>query len=154
MSTASTSLNFVCPRCLAVNRVPGDRRADHPVCGKCRATLLSPYPLDLTHDNFERFVTRTSLPVLVDFWAPWCGPCRAMAPQFISAAEQLFPDFILAKLNTEAEPTLASSWRIQGIPCLVLLQSGREVARQSGLMNAPQIAQWARDAYRNSAPRS
>jgi len=135
-------MNVVCHQCLAVNRVPETRLHDGPICAKCKTVLLPTHPIDLTDASFSKFVTRTQLPVLVDFWASWCGPCRMMAPEFAKAAGQLSPRMILAKLDTEAAPQSAGQFSITGIPTLILFQQGQEIARQSGAMNAQQILQW------------
>jgi thioredoxin 2 len=135
-------VNLVCSNCLAVNRVPEERFADRPICGKCKQPLLPSHSVELTDASFEKFIGRTDLPVLVDFWATWCGPCRMMAPAFEEAAAMLSPRAILAKLDTDAAPRTASQYEISGIPTLILFRGGSEVARQSGAMNARQIAQF------------
>ena len=138
-----TKLNFVCPSCSSVNRVPESRLNDQPVCGKCKQTLFPDHPVELTDANFQTFVTRTDIPVIIDFWAAWCGPCRMMAPAFAAAAAQLTPRILLAKLDTDSASRTASAFDIQGIPCLIAFRQGREIARQSGAMSTPQIVQWA-----------
>ncbi|MBL8479346.1 MAG: thioredoxin TrxC [Sterolibacteriaceae bacterium] len=134
----------VCPNCRAPNRVPADRLADGGTCGKCKSPLFRGEPLELDAASFEAQVGRSEIPVLVDFWAPWCGPCRAMAPAFAAAARELEPEFRLAKLNTEEEQQLAAHYGIRSIPTLILFHHGREVARQSGAMNAAELTRWAR----------
>jgi thioredoxin 2 len=133
----------VCPQCSAANRVPSERAGDDPVCGKCGAPLLAGTPIALDQTRFERFVTRSDLPVVVDFWASWCGPCRVMAPQFEQAARQLKGQAVFAKVDSDANPTLSSRFQIRSIPTMVMFRNGAEVKRQSGAMQAPQIVGWA-----------
>ncbi|HRP25427.1 MAG TPA: thioredoxin TrxC [Thauera sp.] len=137
------SLHIVCPHCHGINRVPGNRLGEAPSCGRCHQALFDGAPAALTADSFARHVERNDLPVLVDFWAPWCGPCKMMAPQFQQAAGMLEPRVRLAKLNTEAEQSLAARYGIRSIPTMVLFHGGREIARQSGAMGAQDIVRWA-----------
>jgi thioredoxin 2 len=136
-------MNIVCPHDGAVNRVPAERLGDNPRCGKCHQPLFEARPLELSGANFDRYAGG-ELPLLVDFWAPWCGPCRAMAPAFEKAAALLEPRMRLAKVNTEDVPEVANRFGIRSIPTLILFSAGREVARQPGALTSPeQIARWA-----------
>ena len=135
-------MQLVCPHCSTLNRVPDDRLRDDPVCGKCSQPLLDGHPVALTDGQFERFIAKSELPVVVDFWAEWCGPCRAMAPQFAQAAQQLKGRALFAKVDTDANPQASVRNRIRSIPTLVLYRGGQEVQRQSGVMSAQDLTRW------------
>jgi thioredoxin 2 len=135
---------IVCPTCATANRVPIDRIADRGKCGRCGSQLFQAQPVVLTAANFEAHAGRSDIPLLVDFWAPWCAPCTRMAPAFAAVAPELEPEFRLGKLDTEAEPIIANRFGIRSIPTLALLFNGKEIARQSGAVPAGAIAQWAR----------
>lgn len=139
----SDSLHIVCPHCDTVNRVPAPRLADRPTCGKCGRELFTGQPLELNSANFLHHITRNDIPVLVDFWAPWCAPCRSMAPAYAQAAARLEPALRLAKLDTEQAQELAARYAIRSIPTLALFRQGREIARQAGAMSEAGIVGWA-----------
>ena len=132
-------VHIACAACGATNRVPAARLAESPSCGRCGAALLPGEPLELTDANFEQVAARTGLPLVVDFWAPWCGPCRMMAPAFAQAAAQLQGRALLAKVNSDENPGLSARYGIRSIPTLVRLEGGREVNRVSGALPAGQI---------------
>ncbi len=135
-------MELACPHCLAVNRVPDARLAEGPKCGQCGTPLLPGHPVELTAAGFDRFIAKAGLPVLVDFWADWCGPCKMMAPVFQQVAGELASQVRFAKVDTEAHPQVSMRHHIRGIPTLILFRNGAEVARTSGALDAFALKRW------------
>jgi thioredoxin 2 len=140
----SDSYHIVCPHCSSVNRIPSQRLGENPICGQCKQGLFTGHPAELTEGTFSRHISRNDIPVLVDFWAPWCGPCKTMIPIFKHAAVLLEPHARLVKVNTEQEQALAGRYNIRSIPTLALFKNGKEIARQAGVMSADDLVQWVR----------
>lgn len=136
------NLHIVCPQCRRTNRIPGDRISDVPKCGACKSPLLDGRPVEADRDTLAENVKHNDIPVVVDFWAPWCGPCRAMAPAFSQVAQDMATRARFVKVNTEAEPALANLYGIRGIPTLIVFRGGKEVGRTSGAMDAAQLEAW------------
>ena len=135
---------LTCPNCLSRNRLPDEKLFDQPTCGRCRSELFTGEPIEVDGAQLSAHMSKSDLPVLVDFWAPWCGPCQMMAPEFKKAAGVLEPRVRLLKLDTEAHPECGATFNIRSIPTLVLFKSGKEVARQSGAMSSQQLQGWVR----------
>ena len=146
MSTeaATAVVRAVCPHCHKTNRVPAERLADTPVCGGCKQPLLEPRPFALTEANIDKHLEHSDLPLVIDFWAPWCGPCKQIAPVYERSAAELETRARLAKVNTDEQPGLAARFGIRGIPTFVIFKGGREAARTSGAMDLGRFLDWVR----------
>lgn len=147
----SENLHIVCPHCDGINRVPQTKLAAGGQCGACHKPLFNGEPLSLNQTRFQRHVSKSDLPLLVDVWAPWCGPCKMMSPIFAQAAEQLEPEMRLVKINSEQEQALSAQLAIRSIPTLLVFKQGKEVARSSGAMDLPNLLSWAREQVRQHA---
>ena len=139
LSASGEAIEIVCPACQATNRIPARRLRDRPVCGRCRERLVIDHPVEVTDENFEQFVRDCALPVLVDFWAPWCGPCRVVAPELEQVAREGRGELVVAKLNSDENPRTSSRYGIRAIPTMVLFTGGEERKRLQGAMRAAQI---------------
>ncbi len=140
----NTPVHVVCGHCQSVVRVPSDRLGQAPTCPQCHQALLDGQPINLTAADFNQHLQRNDLPLVVDVWAPWCGPCKTMAPQFAVAAQSMATEARFAKLNSDEAPELASRLGIRSIPTLIVYRQGREVARQSAVMDSARLVQWLR----------
>ena len=132
---------IVCPECGAKNRVPEDKLSANPACGQCHQALIPLAPIELNEQNFSNFIQNSDLPILIDLWADWCGPCKMMAPHFATVAKQN-PQVVFAKIDTETNPRLSSAFHVRSIPTLVLMNKSNEIARISGALRATELQQW------------
>jgi thioredoxin 2 len=151
MGDGIETIHVVCGHCDSVVRLPGDRLSEAPRCPNCHTALFEGKPLTLTSANFDRHISRGDLPLVVDFWAPWCGPCIAMAPYFETTARQLEPKLRFAKLNTEDQPAPAARFNIRSIPTLMVFRGGKEIARQSGAMDVSTLTRWLNSVVNTAA---
>lgn len=138
----SENLHIVCPSCDSINRLPAEKLSSDGKCGKCKSALFKGEVLELNSSNFSKHISRNDIPVLVDFWAPWCGPCKMMAPVFAQAAQQLQPKIRVAKVDTEAQQQLAAQFQIRSIPTLAIFKNGKEINRTAGAMDLQNLINW------------
>jgi len=141
----TTLLHVVCPHCHAVNRLPENRLADGGTCGKCHSQLFTGHPVELNESSFDLHISRSDLPIVVDFWAPWCAPCRGMAPAFEESTRQMEPRYRFVKLNTEQSQKIAARFNIRSIPTLAIFKNGQEIVRQAGAMDTGNIVRWVKN---------
>ena len=146
----SSNSTIVCPNCNTTNRVANERREEHPICGACKEPLLAGKPVELTSENFDKHINNSEMPVLVDFWAPWCGPCKMMTPIVDHAADALASSVRVAKVNTETERELAARFGIRGIPTLAIFSKGQLVAQQTGAIDLKQLLNWLKSILSQS----
>lgn len=144
MSTDTNSLQLICPDCGAINRAPAERLADRPVCGKCKQPLIAGKPLDVNSDELARYIAKSGLPVVVDFWATWCGPCLQFAPAYQEIAKELANDAVFLKVDTDANRSAMMQHQVRAFPTFILFKDGKEADRITGGLPKPQFIQWVR----------
>ena len=137
-----SAIHAVCPHCGGINRLPSERLAEKPSCGKCHKPVLDGVPVNLSSPGFDRFISKNDLPVVVDFWAAWCGPCKMMAPVFSQAAAEMATQFRFAKVDTEQAQDIAARYNIRSIPTMVMFKNGKEIDRVAGAMDQSGLKQW------------
>lgn len=135
---------MMCPHCGGLNRIPDEKSSKNPTCGKCKQSLFTGQPIEMNGQQLLRAIEKTDQPIVVDFWAPWCGPCKMFAPTFSQAAQQLEPNARLVKINTEVEQQVSAQFSIRSIPTLAIFKDGKEITRQSGAMSLPDFVQWVK----------
>ncbi len=138
----SEFIHIVCPFCNGTNRLAKDKISDEAKCGRCKKNLLDTTPIELNTENINQHLQKNDIPVIIDFWAPWCGPCKMMGPNFEQASRNYKAKVRFAKVNTEAQQSLGAHFNIRSIPTLVLFKKGKEVDRVSGALDANQLSQW------------
>jgi len=137
-------IHIVCPHCKSTNRLLEERLANNPICGRCKQKLFNAHPAELSHYDFDRHISTNQIPIVVDFWASWCGPCKIMSPILQKAAAYLEPHVRIAKVNTEAEQGLAAKFNIRSIPTIIIFKNGNEAARRSGALDLATLIEWVR----------
>lgn len=135
-------MHYTCPSCATINRLPTNKPAAEATCGRCKSPLVNGLPVDLTDQSFSRFINKNDLPIVVDFWASWCGPCKMMAPVFSKLSEKMQSQLRFAKVNTEEAQQISSQLGIRSIPTLILYHQGKEIDRLAGALPEPQLRQW------------
>lgn len=137
-----SAIHVVCPHCGGINRLPSERLGERPSCGKCHKQVLDGVPVSLSSARFDKFISKNDLPVVVDFWAAWCGPCKMMAPVFSQVAAEMATQYRFAKVDTEQAQDIAARYNIRSIPTIILFRNGKEVDRVAGAMDKSGLKRW------------